>query len=88
MTEKYITNLLPSMFVWNETLQKYVVTISADTMGFDASQYITVIKVLRKENATAPWKNIIVAYDIDTSGNLILYFDVVFTARLNVIKDS
>lgn len=35
----YSKVLYPSYFVWNETKQKYIVTIEADAIGFNRSQY-------------------------------------------------
>ena len=85
---KYNGMLYPNSFIWNETLQKYIVTVSAETMGFSGNNYITAIKVMRKENATAPWRNVIFQYEVDTSGNILLYFDVVFTGRIKVVLDE
>lgn len=80
-------NLQPANFVFNDDLQKYVVTIEADAIGFDGTQYFGVLKVLRKENATAPWRNVLFQYEIDNSGNLLLYFDEQFTGRVTLITD-
>ena len=80
-------NLQPANFVFNENLQKYVVTIEADIIGFSGTQYFGVIKVLRKENATAPWRNVLFQYEVDNSGNLLLYFDEQFTGRVSLITD-
>lgn len=80
-------NLQPANFVFNEDLQKYVVTIEADIIGFSGTQYFGVIKVLRKENTTAPWRNVLFQYEIDNSGNLLLYFDEQFTGRVALITD-
>lgn len=81
-------NLQPANFVFDRTLQKYVVTIDADLIGFNGTQYFGVIKVLRKENATAPWRNVLFQYEIDNSGNLKLYFDEEFTGRVALITDA
>lgn len=80
-------NLQPANFVFNEDLQKYVVTIEADAIGFGGTQYFGVVKVLRKANATAPWRSVLFQYEIDNSGNLILYFDEEFTGRVTMITD-
>ena len=80
-------NIQPANFIFNEDLQKYVVTLEADTIGFSGTQYFGVIKVLRKENAAAPWRNVLFQYEVDNSGNLLLYFDEQFTGRVAMITD-
>lgn len=80
-------NIKPENFIFNEDLQKYVVTLDAGTIGFNGTQYFGVVKVLRKANATAPWRSVLFQYEIDNSGNLILYFDEEFTGRVTMITD-
>ena len=80
-------NIKPENFIFNEDLQKYVVTLDAGTIGFNGTQYFGVIKVLRKESATAPWRSVLFQYEVDTSGNLLLYFDEQFTGRVTMITD-
>lgn len=77
----------PANFVYNETLQKYVVTILADAIGFDGTQFYSVHKVVRKESSTDPWRNVIFQYEINSSGDLLLYFDEQFTGRVALITD-
>lgn len=84
----YSKLLYPSYFVWNETKQKYIVTIEADAIGFDSTQHFGVVKVLRKNDADSPWRNVVFQYEIDNSGNLLLYFDVIFTGKVTVLKDE
>lgn len=84
----YSKVLYPSYFVWNETKQKYIVTIEADAIGFNSSQYFGVVKVLRKDDSDSPWRNVIFQYEIDNSGNLYLYFDTTFTGKVTVLKDE
>lgn len=81
-------NLQPTHFIYDETLGKYVVTIEADAIGFGGTQYFGVVKVLRKESASAPWRSVLFQYEIDNSGNLLLYFDEQFTGRVTMITDS
>lgn len=81
-------NLQPANFVFNEDLKKYIVTIEADLIGFNSTQYFGVIKVLRKADAASPWRNVLFQYEIDNSGNLKLYFDEQFTGRLALITDA
>ena len=80
-------NLQPANFVYNDDLKKYIVTIEADLIGFNGTQYFGVIKVLRKKDAASPWRNVLFQYEIDNSGNLLLYFDEQFTGRLALITD-
>lgn len=80
-------NIQPANFIFNEDLQKYVVTLEADAIGFSGTQYFGVLKVLRKENAAAPWRNVLFQYEVDNLGNLLLYFDEQFTGRVAMITD-
>lgn len=77
----------PANFIFNEDLQKYVVTILADSIGFGGTQYFSVLKVLRKEDSSSPWRNVLFQYEINNSGDLLLYFDEQFTGRVALITD-
>lgn len=80
-------SIKPVNFIFNETLQKYVVTILADSIGFSGTQYFSVLKVLRKEDETSPWRNVLFQYEINNDGDLLLYFDEQFTGRVALITD-
>ena len=86
--KQYSKTIYPYNFVQDETTKKFVVSISAASLDFSASPYFSVIKVLRKEDNNAPWRNVIFQYEIDNAGDLKLIFDEQFTGRVSVITDT
>lgn len=83
---QYSKILQPANFVLQSD-GKYKVTINAGLIEFN-TDYFSIIKVVRKENANAPWRNVIFQYEIDDDGNLYLYFDEAFTGCVAMITDE
>lgn len=84
---KYAKVLYPNMFIYDETINKYVVTITAEMLGFSNSQHFGVVKVQRKESDEGNWKQVLFYYEVDTSGNAYLYFDFAFTGKVSFSTD-
>jgi len=84
---KFSKVLYPNMFILDETTGKYVVTITAETIGF-GTQHLGIVKVQRKESNTDNWKPVLYYYEVDTSGNVYLYFDIIFTGKVSFITDE
>lgn len=65
---------------------KYKATILAATLGFSGSRLFRISKLLKNDSGV--YKNIILSYEINSNGDLIIYSDEIFTGRLIAETDS
>ena len=82
MTE-YIAIISQSYFVWNEELGKYTVTYLFADMGFETKTY-RVARIQRRDDNMS-YRNIVLAYEITSDGDLIIYSDEAFTGKIKLI---
>lgn len=86
MTQKF-KMITPNNFIQRED-GRYVVTIDAASLELGGTAYYSTLKVLRKDGATEPWRNVLLQYEIANNGDLVMYFDETFSARVVVLTDS
>lgn len=80
----YTTYIVPNNFIWDETSQKYKVSFPASTFdGYFNSDYDTyVVKCLRMDGDK--YREIILYYEVTETGDLTLFFDETFIARVAI----
>ena len=65
---------------------KYVATILAADIGFSGTRFFRVCKLLKSVSGT--YKNVILSYEINSSGDLMIYSDEPIGGRLLLETDS
>lgn len=73
-------------FILDATTGKYTCTILADDIGLNGSRFYHIAKLLK--NVTGTYHNVILAYEINSSGDLIIYSDEAFSGRLILAADN
>lgn len=73
-------------FIPNEETGMYEATFAAADIGFSNSRYYRVSKFLR--NVSGVYKNIILSYEINSSGDLTIYSDMEMTGRMVLETDN
>lgn len=81
-----IITVSTNAFQLDATLGCYVATFTADTIGFDGTRNFNVCKFLK--NVSGTYHNVILSYEINTSGDLMIYADEAMTGRLVLETDS
>lgn len=73
-------------FILDETTGKYLCTILADDIGLNGSRFFHIAKFMK--NVSGTYHNVILAYEISSSGNLIIYSDEAIAGRLILAADN
>lgn len=73
-------------FLPDETTGKYVATFTADTIGFNDSRFFHVSKFLK--NVSGTFQNVVLSYEINLSGDLIIHSDEAIAGRLVLDTDT
>lgn len=83
-----IEYIVPNNFVWNESIQKYVVTFTRETLVayFDSDYDTFVVKCLRMDGER--YRTIILYYEVTETGDLRLFFDETFIARIAISRSE
>ena len=84
--ETKIYTVSTNNFTYDDTLQTYKAVFTAASIGFDGSKLYRVSKFLK--NVSGAYHNVIVAYDINTSGDLTIYADEPIAGRLVLNTDN
>lgn len=81
-----IHNISTNDFILDTTTGKYTCTVLADAIGLNGSRFFHINKFLR--NVSGTYHNIVLAYEINTSGDLIIHSDEAFAGRLILAADN
>lgn len=65
---------------------KYIATVLAADIGFSGTKFYRVCKFLK--NVSGTYKNVILSYEISSSGDLMIYSDVPIGGRLLLETDN
>lgn len=65
---------------------KYIATILAADIGFSGTRFFRVCKLLK--NVSGTYKNVVLSYEINSSGDLMIYSDEPLTGRLLLETDN
>lgn len=80
----YSTFIVPNNFIWDETIQKYKVTITASTLAeyFTSDYDSIVLKCMRVDGLN--YRPVLLYWEVTETGDLTLFFDETFIARISV----
>lgn len=73
-------------FVPDTESGKYIATFLAADIGFNGTRFFRVCKFLK--NVSGTYKNVILSYEISSSGDLMIYSDEPIAGRLLLETDS
>lgn len=73
-------------FLPDEETGEYIATFTADEIGFSSSRFFRVCKFLR--NISGVFQDILLAYEINLNGDLIIHSDEAIAGRLVLETDS
>lgn len=66
--------------------EKYIATFSAATLGFSGVKTYRLAKCLK--SIDSGYQNVLLSYEINSSGDLLIYSDEPFSGRLIAITDT